>query len=190
VIHEQIERRKERDRHSTTQVERPSPGEPRGVRTRFNRGLERVRICVGHPAPNPYAQTAMMPVVLLPGPEVRGGAVGGPPPQCSTAFGAPPAAPLGLGPAVREGSAGHYALAVGVGVLLAVLIDGGFFAWRDRRAPTVDAAPRSLGAVVANGLRARLPAPADTAARSAPERRPRDVEERSHGGPLNLRLRP
>jgi hypothetical protein len=73
-------------------------------------------------------------------------------------FGAAPAATPG--PPERPAGTGQYVLAIGVGVLLAVLIGvGGFYVWRGRRAPTVDTSSASATASAAVAVPTPVPVP-------------------------------
>jgi len=95
-----------------------------------------------------------------------------PPGSLGSPFGAAPLAPPG--PPERQAGAGQYFLAIGVGVLLAVLIGvGGFYVWRGRRAPMPgpDTSPSAM-ASAAVPVPVPLPLPvvasAETAASAAP----------------------
>lgn len=91
---------------------------------------------------------------------------GAPPYAQGAPFDAPPPAPADR-PSTAPAGAGHYALAIAVGLLLAALIGvGGFLVWRGRHAPTAAADPVVMPsgsgaptAVAAGAARSASPTP-------------------------------
>ena len=90
------------------------------------------------------------------------------PPQSSSPFDAPadPAYDLGVSgesphEQQQQQGAGHYAVAVGIGILVAAIIGGGgFYVWRGGQKPVEIAAPSTTTTVAAGALAPPSPSPA------------------------------